>query len=64
MENTTLQSNSSQPITKNGLGKPVPEESKHIKANILGSEDEEEVEGDAKKLKLEKDGFSSSNKTG
>jgi len=55
LENTTLQSNSSQPITKNGLGKQVLDESKHGKVNILSNEDEEEEELDANRLRLEKE---------
>ena len=65
LENTTLQSNSSQPITKNGLGKQVPEESKNVKANILPNEDEEDEEAGAKGVKSEKgDKYRSSNMTG
>lgn len=65
LENSTIQSNSSQPITKNGLGKQVPEESKNIKANILPNEDEENEEADAKGVKLDKgDKNRSNNMTG
>ena len=64
LENTTLQSNSSQPITKNGLGKQVLEQSKHGKVNILPNEDEEEEELDASRLRLEKERNGLKNKSG
>ena len=64
LENTTLQSNSSQPITKNGLGKQVLDESKHGKVNILSNEDEEEEELDASRLRLEKEKNGLKNKSG
>lgn len=64
LENTSLQSNSSQPITKNGLGKQVPEESKHGKASLLQNDDDEEEVQDARRLKQEKDKVSAKNMTG
>ena len=62
LENTSMQSNSSQPITKNGLGKKV---SSNGEKSVKGSVDEEEdAEDNASKVRLEKEHESTKNKTG